>query len=137
MSLLLQSYPYNLTIWNDLMVAFDDTADARANLLAEAHAIERFYDQKLAEMLPTAEIKRIGKWEGVPVAHAPYAFASDLAYKMLEAYPDAPFAAVVVDAYGGRTYSLRSENSRQDVSEVAKTFGGGGHRNAAGFRVPT
>jgi uncharacterized protein len=42
----------------------------------------------------------------------------------------------VVEAYGSRTWSLRSEDSRQDVSEVASTFGGGGHRNAAGFRVP-
>jgi len=72
----------------------------------------------------------------VPVAHAPYAFASDLAHEMLKAYPQAPFAAVVVDAYGGRTYSLRSEDGRRDVSEVARSFGGGGHRNAAGFRVP-
>lgn len=136
LSLLLRSYPYDLATWNDLMVAFDDIGGARGNVLAEAHAIERFYDQKLAEMLPTAELKKIGKWEGVPVAHAPYAFASDLAHEMLKAHPGAPFSAVVVDAYGGRTYSLRSEDTRQDVSEVAKTFGGGGHRNAAGFRVP-
>ncbi len=136
LSLLLQSYPYDLAIWNDLMVAFDDVGGARGNVLAEAHAIERFYDQKIAEMLPTVEIKKIGKWDGVPVAHAPHAFASDLAHAMLKAHPDAPFAAVVVDAHGGRTYSLRSEDSRQDVSEVARSFGGGGHRNASGFRVP-
>lgn len=136
LSLLLRSYPYDFAVWDDLMTAFDDIGGDRGNVLAEAHAIERFYDQKLAEMLPTVVLKQIGKWEGVPVAHAPYAFASDLAHEMLKAHPAAPFAAVVVDAYGGRTYSLRSEDSRQDVSEVAKTFGGGGHRNAAGFRVP-
>lgn len=104
--------------------------------MAEAESIERFYDRKLAEMLPTATVKKIGNWDGVPVAHAPYAFASDLAHEMLKSHPDAPFAAVVVDAYGGRTYSLRSEDSREDVAEVARSFGGGGHRNAAGFRVP-
>ena len=136
LSLLLRSYPYDFDIWSDIAQALDDTGGTRANVLAEAHAIERFYDQKLAEMLPTATLKSIGKWDGVPVAHAPYAFASDLAHEMLKAHPDAPFAAVVVDAYGARTYSLRSEDSRQDVSEVARTFGGGGHRNAAGFRVP-
>jgi nanoRNase/pAp phosphatase (c-di-AMP/oligoRNAs hydrolase) len=32
-------------------------------------------------------------------------------------------------------YSLRSEDSREDVSEVAKQFGGGGHRNAAGYQI--
>ena len=30
-------------------------------------------------------------------------------------------------------YSLRSRNEGADVSEIAKAFGGGGHRNAAGF----
>jgi len=137
LSLMLRSYPYDFNIWDDLMRAFDDIGGDRKFVLAEAHAIERFYDQKIADMVPTATLKTIGRWEGVPVAHAPYAFASDLAHELLKEHPDAPFAAVVVDAYGGRTYSLRSEDSREDVSEVAREFGGGGHRNAAGFRAPS
>lgn len=133
-SLLLRSYTYDFDIWTKL-IEQDDT-HSMSNLLADATSIERFYDQKLAEMVPTATLKAIGKWKGVPVAHAPYAFASDLAHELLKSHPEAPFAAVIVDAYGARTYSLRSEDSRQDVSEVARQFGGGGHRNAAGFRVP-
>lgn len=35
-----------------------------------------------------------------------------------------------------RVYSLRSRDGGVDVSEIAKRHGGGGHRNAAGFRVP-
>jgi oligoribonuclease NrnB/cAMP/cGMP phosphodiesterase (DHH superfamily) len=136
LSLLLQSYPYDLAVWNELMLAFDDVDGAQAGVLAEARAIERFFDRRLAELVPTAVFKQIGKWKGIPVVYAPYAFASDLANALLKAHPEAPFAAVVVDAYGSRTWSLRSEDSRQDVSEVARTFGGGGHRNAAGFRVP-
>jgi hypothetical protein len=31
--------------------------------------------------------------------------------------------------------SLRSNNEHADVSEIAKSFGGGGHRNAAGFTL--
>ncbi len=136
-SLLLRSYPYDFQTWTDLAHRLDSLGEDRRVMIAEARAIERFYDQKLAEMLPTATLKNIGKWKDVPTAHAPYAFASDLANELLKKYPAAPFAAVVVDSYGGRTYSLRSDDSREDVSEVAKTFGGGGHRNAAGFRVPT
>jgi oligoribonuclease NrnB/cAMP/cGMP phosphodiesterase (DHH superfamily) len=34
---------------------------------------------------------------------------------------------------GKYQYSLRSRNEGLDVSEIAKAFGGGGHRNAAGF----
>jgi oligoribonuclease NrnB/cAMP/cGMP phosphodiesterase (DHH superfamily) len=132
-SLYLRSVPMTFEAWDEVA---REWAHEPENVMANAYAIERFYDQKLAEMVPTATLKSIGKWKDVPVVHAPYAFASDLAHELLKAHPNAPFAAVVVDAYGGRTYSLRSEDSRQDVSEVAKTFGGGGHRNAAGFRVP-
>jgi oligoribonuclease NrnB/cAMP/cGMP phosphodiesterase (DHH superfamily) len=131
-SLYLRSFPYDFDVWSEVSYRLDNTL----SVMDEAASIERFYDQKLAEMVPTATLKSIGKWKDVPVAHAPYAFASDLAHELLKKFPNAPFAAVAVDAYGSRTYSLRSEDSREDVSEVAKTFGGGGHRNAAGFRVP-
>lgn len=136
LSLYLRSHDFSFEIWNDIANALDDIGGARGNVLAEAHAIERFYDRKLAEMLPTATLRTIGKWEAVPVANAPWAFASDLGHELLKEHPHAPFAAVYYDNFGGRTYSLRSEDARQDVSEVARTFGGGGHRNAAGFRVP-
>jgi len=132
-SLYLRSFPRTFDDWD----AVADRLTHNPELaLGEAKGIQRFYDAKLAELVPTAVIGAIGKWKGVPIAHAPYAFASDLAHELLEAHPSAPFAAVVVNAYGGTTYSLRSTDARQDVSEVARTFGGGGHRNAAGFRMP-
>jgi oligoribonuclease NrnB/cAMP/cGMP phosphodiesterase (DHH superfamily) len=46
-----------------------------------------------------------------------------------------PFAMTYFDnADGDRVYSLRSAPDGVDVSEIAKQFGGGGHRHAAGFR---
>lgn len=48
-----------------------------------------------------------------------------------------PFAALYFDTGDGkRVFSLRSTNEGIDVSEIAKMYGGGGHRNAAGFTVP-
>lgn len=45
-----------------------------------------------------------------------------------------PFAVVWFRQADGRyRYSLRSVDSAVDVSEVAQAYGGGGHRNAAGF----
>ena len=35
----------------------------------------------------------------------------------------------------GRTFSLRSEEGGEDVSEIAGLFGGGGHKHAAGFQL--
>lgn len=72
----------------------------------------------------------------VPVVNVPYHYASDTAHEMLGKFPDAPFAACWFRRGDGMIqYSLRSEDRRQDVSEVAKAFGGGGHRNAAGYQV--
>lgn len=47
-----------------------------------------------------------------------------------------PFAACWFEqANGDRVWSLRSGPEGLDVSEVAKHFGGGGHKHAAGFTV--
>lgn len=136
-SLLLRSYPYEFELWDRLVEDFDDLTGRRQwDLLQQADGIQRFFDRKIAELLPTATTKSFGKWKNVPVAYAPYAFTSDLAAALLAANPDAPFVAIIVDAYGERTYSLRSQDHREDVSAIARQYGGGGHRNAAGFRVP-
>ncbi len=135
-SRLLRSYPYDFEQWSKLAVKLDSRGEENRTIMAEAHAIQRFYDHQVAVIAQTATTKTIGKFKNVPTAHAPYDFTSDVASALLKANPDAPFAAIIVDSYGGRTYSLRSDDNREDVSEVAKSFGGGGHRNAAGFRVP-
>lgn len=45
-----------------------------------------------------------------------------------------PFGACYFDRFDGlRQWSLRSREGGIDVSEVAKSFGGGGHKQAAGF----
>ena len=46
-----------------------------------------------------------------------------------------PFAACYWDTPEGRVFSLRSSSDGVDVSEIAKQFGGGGHKNAAGFKI--
>ena len=72
----------------------------------------------------------------VPVVNVPYHYASDCADAMLKAEPGAPFCASWFRRADGRIqYSLRSRDDRMDVSEIAKKFGGGGHRNAAGFET--
>ena len=51
--------------------------------------------------------------------------SSDVANALLKAHPAAPFAAVVVDAYGGRSYLLRSDEFKADIADnPASTEGG-------------
>ena len=67
----------------------------------------------------------------VPVINTTHA-ASELVGKMAEAHA---FAAGWFQRQDGKfVYSLRSRGDF-DVSEVAKQFGGGGHKHAAGFTV--
>lgn len=47
-----------------------------------------------------------------------------------------PFGVCWFEMGNERVYSLRSREGGVDVSEVAKQHGGGGHKNAAGFKVP-
>ncbi|MCJ8158819.1 hypothetical protein [Sphingomonas sp. LaA6.9] len=134
-SLYLRAHPYDFDTWTRLATQLADD-DQRSAVMLQATAIEAFYKQKTAEMVTTAQFKPINGIT-VPVVNCSWAFASDVAHELLERYPDAPFAACYYDrADGSRTYSLRSLDDRQDVSAIAKRYGGGGHRNAAGFEVP-
>ncbi len=68
----------------------------------------------------------------VPVANAT-CYISEVCDELLNQNPDAEFsAAYFIRADGKTVYSLRSR-SDFDVSEVAKSLGGGGHKNAAGY----
>ena len=72
----------------------------------------------------------------VPVLNVGSASASDCGALLLERFPDAPFAATYSQAADGNwRFSLRSEDEREDVSLIAQSFGGGGHRNASGFQL--
>lgn len=133
-SLLLRSYDYDFKTWTQLATALDDDGQRNAMLL-EAAGIARFYDRKIIEMTKQARgIDLAG--QQVPAVNCSWAFASDVAHELLQQNPDAPFAATYYDRGDGRrSFSLRSDDSRTDVAEVAKKFGGGGHRNAAGFET--
>lgn len=61
---------------------------------------------------------------------------SDIADDCLKEYPFVDFCVCYyIDSIRQETqFCLRSSNDREDVSLIAKDFGGGGLRNAAGFR---
>ena len=128
----LRSYPREFEQWDSLARDFLISETC----LQEGKAILRARMILVNAITDTAMPRKVGEFEAVPVAAAPYDLVSEVAHELLQRNPDAPFAACVVDAHGGRTWSLRSDDDREDVSAIAKSFGGGGHRNAAGFRVP-
>ena len=120
------SYPYDFGVWDTLM-------DSDVELLrGEGAAIERKHHKDIAELVTVTKRRMVIGGFDVPVANLPYTLSSDAGHLMAL---DEPFAACYWDTPNGRVFSLRSRDSGQDVSAVAKTYGGGGHRNAAGFQV--
>mgnify|MGYP000678136132 CR=1 FL=1 len=107
------------------------TAERLAN---DGVAIRRYVDMIVSNISDTAFVENVAGYD-VPVAACSYDFVSEVAHELLHRNPDAPFAACLVRSYDGTTYSLRSMDDRMDVSEIARANGGGGHRNAAGFRA--
>ena len=120
------SYPYDFEIWDRLMVS------APSTLIVEGSAIERKHHKDIAELVGVSKRRMtIGGYD-VPVANLPYTLSSDAGHLMGKGEP---FAACYMDDATGRTFSLRSAEDGLDVSEIAKKFGGGGHKHAAGFKV--
>lgn len=102
-------------------------------LIAEGVAILRYHEQLVTTAAERARWERIGGVEVPSIACPLPEIVSDLGHRLAE---DAPFAAVWCEQPDGTTtYSLRSRPEGADVSEVARAYGGGGHRNAAGFTL--
>ncbi len=125
----LRTYPMDFKVWEQI-------AENPRELIKEGRIVLRAHRANIQKLMREAYTETVGGF-AVPVVNAPYHYASDTAHELLAAHPDAPFAACWFRRADGHIqWSLRSEDHRQDVSEVAKSFGGGGHRNAAGFQSP-
>lgn len=120
------SYPYDFGAWDELMQM------PIADLVTAGAAIERKHHKDIAELTKVVTRRmNIGGYN-VPVANLPYTLTSDAGHLLLKGEP---FAGCYWDTPEGRVFSLRSTDEGIDVSEIAKQYGGGGHRNASGFRV--
>lgn len=71
----------------------------------------------------------------VPAVNCSSQFASEVGERLLGKFKDAPFSVIYQIRGDYVKFSLRSTNAREDVAEIAKLYGGGGHRNAAAFTM--
>lgn len=124
------SFPYEWEAWDALMESDDE--DLR-DLAMEGEAIDRKMLKDIAELLGVGTREMVIGGHRVPVANLPYTLASEAAGKLAGGKP---FAATYFDNATHRVFSLRSRGDGLDVSAIAKAYGGGGHKNAAGFQMP-
>jgi oligoribonuclease NrnB/cAMP/cGMP phosphodiesterase (DHH superfamily) len=121
------SYPYDFDVWDRLMAADVES------LRSDGAAIERKHHKDIAELVTVTKRRLVIGGHDVPAANLPYTLTSDAGHLMCQGEP---FAACYWDTPDGRSFSLRSTDEGLDVAEIASQYGGGGHRNASGFRVP-
>lgn len=128
----LGSYPQDFNTWTDLAHQIEDPG-RRSVVIAEGKAIMRSDERNLRALLAATSQIVIIDGNEVPCANVPYFWASDAGHILGEGHP---FAATwFLRADGVRQYSLRSSEDGMDVNAIAKKFGGGGHKHAAGFSV--
>lgn len=123
------SYEYNFQQWDDLMNA---DVTVQMNLIAQGQALYRKHMKDVKELIAFGKHRMDIGGHNVPVCNLPYTMSSEAGHIMAEGEP---FAACYMDTATHRVFSLRSTDAGLDVAEVAKMYGGGGHRNAAGFKV--
>lgn len=124
----LSSYPFDFKLWDQLAVRLRDHFN---RCVDDGEAILRAKNAVIDRLCENAGVINVGgHW--VPVVNT-QVYISEVANKLCENHPNAPFAACYFDSPGSsRKWSLRSTRGF-DVSEIAKRYGGGGHPAAAGF----
>lgn len=123
------SHEYTFEQWDRMMEADESTL---LQMTVAGAAIERKHHKDIAELVKVCRREMAIGGYLVPVASLPYTLTSDAGHLMAQGLP---FAACYWDTSNARVFSLRSTDDGIDVSEIAKTFGGGGHKHAAGFSV--
>lgn len=151
---------FEFVAWDALVRAVEEGGEGRAGLVAEGAAVERFMHLEVdrlsqgnqvgharlpAEPVDPLQAGRHGvplivegevAWRAVPglAANANAMFSSELGHLLAEA--SGTFGLVwYMDGSGIVKASLRA-SGKVNVAQLAERFGGGGHPNAAGFRMP-
>jgi oligoribonuclease NrnB/cAMP/cGMP phosphodiesterase (DHH superfamily) len=122
---------FDFGAFDTLMRDFEDeTKFARCVELGRVYR-EQF--DSICEKLAEAAQEVLLDGHTVLAVNAPRLFRSELGH--LLAQRKGPFSIVWYAHAGSWHFSLRGDGSI-DLSHVAKKFSGGGHRNAASFRIP-
>jgi oligoribonuclease NrnB/cAMP/cGMP phosphodiesterase (DHH superfamily) len=120
------SYEYTFENWDRLM------NNSISPLMSDGAAIERKHFKDIRELINVLKKPLVVAGYKVNAVNLPYTMSSDAGHILCE--QGELFGCCYYDKKEGREFSLRSEGDF-DVSEIAKKYGGGGHKNAAGFRV--
>lgn len=118
----LSSYDMDFELWDRLILDCP-----LKSLEMEGLTLRRKFDKDVAALIESTQMDICIGGHVVPAAGIPFLFASEAGHiTWARASPSLPRSP----------FSLRSDkDTGMDVSEIAKQYGGEGHKNAAGFKV--
>jgi oligoribonuclease NrnB/cAMP/cGMP phosphodiesterase (DHH superfamily) len=127
----LRLHPKDFSTWNDIAESLN-TTEGYSGIMEVGKYLEVSFSQQCSEIIATG--KREVWIDGVKglECNCPGVFASDIGNIL--ATESGTFGHTWQLRDGFATHSLRS-NGDFDISAWAKRLGGGGHKNAAGFKV--
>jgi len=121
----------NFDSWRELLSGWDDHIKPR--LVLEGSAIVEAEETMLDSLVALAETWSDSEGRPFVRCNSPV-LQSELGARLLLEFPDAHYADIWSECRGERRHSLRSRRIENvDVSAIAKSHGGGGHRCAAGY----
>ncbi len=123
----IQSFDFDLNTWEFMCEWLEHDFQA---VLREAQAIQRFKKRQVGAICDGARSIHICGHK-VPAVNS-CIFQSDVGHTLCQGHP---FAAIWFKKEDQYIWSLRSTDNGEDVRKIAEAMGGGGHRNAAGFRT--
>jgi len=129
----IDSCDYNFSIWDRLVKDFEN--DKKRKEFIEKGTFMLNYREELIKRI-VEEGAKLVKFEGYEtyVVNAPHEFADRISQILYTKKP--PLAIRWSDNNDGVHVSLRSDDT-VDVAKIAQKFGGGGHKAAAGFSLPS
>ncbi len=136
----LQLLPQDFDCWIESL-----TPEGLERLRRDGKTMLRYQTQEIESMLKHVYIDNLppyqaptGEWitgRKLPTINCSnYDIVSQLCHRMLAEYPDEPVVASWLRGNASIAYSLRSQPNF-DCSDIAKLYGGGGHKNSAGFKL--
>jgi len=130
----ISSFEYDYEVWNDLMRI------RIADLVTQGTSILRFQKQMVIRALAHVHVIKVDDSNGNAStfdAINSSILQSDIAHAFLESQEHSDIVAVyyITKELSGNLVRVSLRSKLTDVSDIAKKFGGGGHKHAAGFSV--
>jgi len=119
----ISSLPYDFDAWDEL------SKTPLEEVVSQGKAIRRYMDRLIETLASFGKLVIFNDCEVLAVNSS--MLQSEVGNRLAQRHP---FGIVWFQRQDGQfVYSLRSTNEGKDVSEIAKSLGGGGHTHSAGF----